>query len=275
MELQDVIFTNLNAVCNLGGHYRHATDARWTHEYHKFSQNKFYFITDGRCRIKIDGDSYVAQAGDWFLIPANTFHEYSNFEGEPFRKYWMHFDVYPNSELFNVLNLPHIVKVPQKSRVYSLFAQFEKVHNSDSLVNKIKEKAILLDLIAEYILLACPDGASIKSDSDMRIYDILRYINANLDKPLTNKELASEFYMHPNQLILFFKEKTGITPNRYVNIKKMETAKRLLEDTDLRIVEIMEKVGQTDMSSFSKQFKSFYNQSPREYRKFFAETKKV
>lgn len=274
MELQNVIFTNLNAVCNLGGHYRHAPDARWTHERHKFSQNKFYFITEGRCRIKIDEDDYVAEAGDWFLIPANTFHGYSSFEGESFRKYWMHFDVYPNTELFNLLNLPHIVKVPEKSGAYSLFSQFEKVHASDLLSNKIKEKAILLNLIAEYISLACPGGASIKSDSDMRVYDILRYINTNLDKPLTNEELSARFYMHPNQLIRLFKKKTGITPGRYVALKKMETAKRMLEDTDLRIVEIMEKIGQNDMSGFSKQFKKFYNQSPREYRKLFAETKK-
>ena len=108
----------------------------------------------------------------------------------------------------------------------------------------------------------------------MRVYDILRYINTNLDKPLTNEELSSRFYMHPNQLIRQFKKKTGITPGRYVTLKKMETAKRMLEDTDLRIVEIMEKIGQSDMSRFSKQFKKFYNQSPREYRNFFAETKK-
>lgn len=274
LELQDIFFTNLNAVCNLGGYFDLSPNGSWVHCNHKFSQNKFYFVTGGRCSIKIAGNEYIGQAGDWFLIPANVYHEYTNFDGEPLQKYWMHFDIYPNADLFTMLNLPHHVKIEPKSEVYKLFSRFAKVHSSDSLSNKIKEKAILLALISEYISISCPDDISLKSDSDIRIYDILRYINTHLYKPLTNEELAKEFYMHPNQLIIFFKKKTGVTPSRYVNIKKMETAKRLLEDSDLRILEIMEKIGMEDMSTFSKLFKSYFGQSPREYRKQFADTKR-
>lgn len=55
----------------------------------------------------------------------------------------------------------------------------------------------------------------------------------------------------------------------------METAKRYLESTDLYIGEILEKIGECDASSFSKQFKKRYSLSPREYKKTYIQSKKI
>ena len=64
-----------------------------------------------------------------------------------------------------------------------------------------------------------------------------------------------------------FKEKTGLTPSKYVRTIKMEKAKRLVEETDLSVLEIMSKVGFDDASHFSKLFKSHYGTSPQKWRK--------
>ncbi len=267
-ELYDIFFTNLNAVCHLGDYFKATAETVWIQNEHRFSQNKFYCITKGRCQISVNGKSYLASSGDWFLIPANTLHSYRSL-GVPFEKYWMHFDLYPTSDLFRILNLPDCVNIQEHKQVKRLFSQFIKAYTSNELTDRIKVKSFLLALVAEYIAIAKPETVTLKSMSDSRIDDILHYIHSNLDKSLTNTELADLFHLHPNHLIRFFKNKTGQTPARYVKIKKMEAAKRLLEDSELYINEIMERIGETDLSSFSKQFKSFYNLSPREYRKFF------
>ena len=52
--------------------------------------------------------------------------------------------------------------------------------------------------------------------------------------------------MHPNHFIRFFKEKTGETPAKYIKARRMETAKRYLEETELSVKEIMLAIGEND-----------------------------
>ncbi len=267
--LQDVYFSNLNAVNNLGGFFSAPPGKVWECDVCDFSQNKFYFITRGSCTIIIEGREFTGKAGDWFFIPAHAAHSYFNHRDKLFQKYWMHFDIYPNNELFHILNLPYLIKVEKRNKASVLFRKYSKLCTSDKLTDKISVKSILMQLVSEYINLAIPDGVSVKSISDTRIDDVLRFINNNLEKPLTVTDLSKEFHLHPNHFIRFFKNKTGQTPAKYVKARKMEAAKRYLEDSDLYINEIIEKIGETDQASFSKQFKGCFSMSPREYRKIY------
>ena len=266
--LQDLYFSNLNAVCNTGGRFFCAPDFSWDCDVHKFEQNKFYFIIDGECSITINGKTYDARAGQWFFIPSGTFHSYHNIHGCSFEKYWMHFDLYPTSARFEMLELPYCVDVPKDSAVYNLFSQATDAMNSNSLTARIQLKTCLLTLISEYISLVHPDGVAVETTGS-RIDEILRYINSNLDKPLSIHMIADHFHLNPTHFIRYFKSKTGQTPAEYIRIRKMETAKRLLESTDMYVSDIMEIIGFTDESQFSKRFKKYYAHSPRNYRKYF------
>ena len=53
---------------------RTACDAAWQARRVKCSYSKFYFIQSGHCRILAGGQSFDAQPGDLFLIPAGTEH---------------------------------------------------------------------------------------------------------------------------------------------------------------------------------------------------------
>ena len=267
-SLQELYFSNLNVVCNTGGTFLCTPDLTWTQETHVFNQNKFYFIIAGECSICVNGTTHIARGGQWFFIPAGTPHSYSNLKDCTFQKFWMHFDLYPSADLFTMLDLPFFVNVPQNSVIYDLFRQASDAMKSDSLTQRIHLKTCLLRLICEYINLVHPDGVAVE-DTDNRIDQILRFINSNLDKMLTIPELAEIFHLHPAHFIRFFREKTGETPAKYIRIRRLEHAKRMLESTDLTISAIMEKVGFSDESQFSKQFKKHYGHSPRNYRILF------
>lgn len=268
-HLLDVYFSNFYAVTSFGGHLKLSANEVWKYGDHSFSQNKFYFITKGSCTINIEGKNYVANAGDWFFIPAHTVHRYSNHTEAAFCKYWMHFDIYPNNDIFNLLKLPFFVKVKKGSPVYTLFRKYVKLNTSTELLDKISVRSILLQLIAEYIRIAHPNGISIKSKQKETIDDVLRYINHNITQSFSINDLAKEFHFHPNHFIRFFKKETGQTPAHYITSKKMELVKHYLEYSNLSVSEIMEKMCETDMPAFSKQFKKFYSFSPREYRKLY------
>lgn len=268
--LQDIYFSNLNIVYNFGGHFRISEKEIWaSHTKHRFEQCKFYFITDGRCVIEIENTKYHACAGDWFFIPAGAEHYYYNETDAPFEKYWMHFDLYPSVDLFNVLNLPYAVKVDGRSRALWLFKRYAKLCKSEEFTDKLEVKACLISLLSEYIKVAKPEGVNIMNRAESRLDEVLRFINENLDQPLSNELLAEKYFAHPNHFIRAFKEKTGLTPAKYIKAKRMETAKRLLESTDLSIIEITEKVGLLEPTHFSRLFKEYYNLPPTEHRRRF------
>lgn len=268
-DLQDIYFTDLNVVGSIGGRFLAPEGKDWSCSTHRFIQNKFYFITKGSCHLQIEGRDYVAQAGDWFFIPSGTPHSYYNHKEKVFQKYWAHFDVYPGLRLLQVLNLPLMVKAPLGGKAHKLFRQYVRLLGSRSAADRLQEKAVLLQLLAEYIHLANADEPTYKYTADSKIEEVLRFMNQNITAPLSVTRLAREFHLHPNHFIRFFKEKTGQTPAKYLKTKKMERAKRFLEESDLSIAEIMTQIGESDLSNFSKQFKSYYALSPRAYRDFY------
>lgn len=269
MDFKDVYLTNLNMVYNMGKYFVCSENRLWAKSNHTFSQCKFYYITRGRCTITIAGEKYTAKAGDWFFIPSGCEHSYSSISGTAFEKYWIHFDIYPDISFLGFLNLPYFVKTDKKSSPRKFFDKIIKLSKSDDLTDKIIIKSYLTELFALYIKLSYPDGISVKNESSTKIDEILKYISANIREPLSVGDIAAAFYMHPNHFFRFFKDKTGQTPAKYIKMRKMEIAKHCLEKTEIPVSEIMYEIGENDLCSFSKQFKSVFSYSPREYRKYF------
>lgn len=267
--LQDIYFSNINVVYNLGGYFSLPKNGDWSCDDEPFEQNKFYYITDGSCTINIDGKSYIGKAGDWFFIPANTVHSFFNHKEKPFRKYWMHFDIYPNASIFHLLNLPYVISVNTTGTVKNLFNKFSKLIGGDEWTDKLKIKSIIFNLLVEYIKNAKPCGIKLIQKTDERLNDLLRFINENLDKELTIKVLAEKYFSHPTHFIRSFKDKTGLTPKKYIKVKRIENAKLLLEKTDLPIWEITQAIGLKDETHFYRCFKEIYNMAPTKYRNYF------
>lgn len=266
--LQDAYFSNLNAVYNSGGFFACKSSFCWKTDIHVFDQNKFYCIIEGHCTIAIKDKIYNAKAGDWFFIPAHTPHAYRNDKGD-FKKFWLHCDLYPDNDIFSLINIPYLVNYDLNGIVPSLFEKLTVLSKSDLLSDKISIKSILLQLLSEYIKLSYPDGVSVKSKRDNVFDNLLKHINENIGETFSISSLAEKCFLSPNHFIKRFKILTGQTPASYVKRRKIETAKRLLENSDLDISEIAEKIGIYDVSYFCKLFKSFYEKSPKEYRTYY------
>lgn len=63
-----------------------------------------------------------------------------------------------------------------------------------------------------------------------------------------------------------FKQATGVTPIEYLQKTRMEAAKRLLEQTNQSILEVMLNSGYNDMKAFRQVFKKSAGVSPKVYR---------
>lgn len=266
--LNNIFASNLNAICHIGGYFSINKGAEWKLTSDFFGQNKFYYIKDGGCKITIRGKEYEGIPGRWFFIPACTPHSYANDTTRPFSKYWMHFDLYPdNSVLFGNMNMPYYVDVKQTAKIDRLFRLVTSSGKGDKAADMFHRKAALLSLIAEYIALASPDTEMGYSYDDDDISQVVKFVNENIEQNIKLEELARVCHLHPTHFIRAFKKKTGETPLYFVQRRKMEIAKRLIEETKLPLGEVMSRVGFVDAAQFSKKFKSFYGHSPRDYRR--------
>jgi len=267
-QLQDFDFLNLNAIYRQGGYYAPRPGTEWRlNSPQAFCQNKFYLVTAGTFSLTIEGIEYIAKPGDWFFIPAKMPHHYHRFEDKPMEKYWMHFDIYPSANLLESLQVKHRVDATNEPKVWELFKEFGAICNSEDLTDRLKVKAIILNLLAEYIRLAGKQTKvlSDRQDEDMR--NVLCYINENFKRNLTTRELAEVCHLHPTHFIRAFKTSTAQTPHQYITDIRMEYARQLLDRSDRSIVEIAEDAGFYDPAHFSRTFKQHFSLTPTQYRK--------
>lgn len=99
------------------------------------------------------------------------------------------------------------------------------------------------------------------------IDQIMLYVEENLEKKITLKEVAAHFDFTPNYLGFLFKEETGVPFSDYVNERKTNCVCELLKDPSLKIYEIAERMGYKNIIYFNRQFKQLIGMSPGEFRK--------
>jgi len=265
--LQELDYLNLNAIYRQGGYFAPDLGTPWRlNTPSAFCQNKFYYVTEGAFFITIDGKDYTAKPGDWFFIPAGVSHQYHRFPDKPMVKYWMHFDLHPSANLLAPLQVHHRVNAAKSPRVQALFEEFGRLHNSRELCDRLRVKAIILDLLAEYIQLAGRNTEVAWDERDEEMRNVLSYIHENFKRNLTTEELAAVCHMHPTHFIRAFKQQTAQTPHQYITDVRMEYARQLLDRSDRTIVQIAEDAGFYDLAHFSRSFKRYFALTPTQYR---------
>lgn len=100
-----------------------------------------------------------------------------------------------------------------------------------------------------------------------KISQAVAYIHENYDKELNMAIVSNHVSMNYSLFSLSFKQYTGMNFVNYLKSIRIKEAKRLLEETDEKIIEISQKVGYENEKHFMKTFKSMCGVSPSEYRK--------
>ena len=266
-EIDNRTHFDLNLTVTEGGYFKPGADVDWSLPTHSSPMCKFYYITKGSCEITIENATYTARAGDWFFIPARAPHSYHNFKGRLFEKYWMHFYISPARNIPKLLGAGYLLRLSDRKELNRLFSRFTELFPGKDFADRIAVKSIALQLLSHFIKVSEKKEEDIPALEDSAISEVLDYIARNMDRLIRNETLADIAHMHPTHFIRFFKAETGQTPKEYINARKMEIAKTMLEGTELPIAEISESLGFFDTMHFSKTFKKRYSISPTAYRK--------
>jgi Response regulator containing CheY-like receiver domain and AraC-type DNA-binding domain len=131
-----------------------------------------------------------------------------------------------------------------------------------------------LTLTLQMLMICCRHVKSssmetLESPSPMheRISEVVRYINSHYMNELSLHLLAEKFYVSPYYLSRFFKEATGFTFVEYLNSVRIKEAKKLLEQSSMKVNLIAKRVGFGSVTHFGRVFKSVTGYVPLHYRK--------
>lgn len=100
-----------------------------------------------------------------------------------------------------------------------------------------------------------------------KIQQAILYINQNYNKNLNMAVVSNYVSMNYSLFSYAFKQYTGCNFVNYLKEFRIAKAKRLLETTDMLVIEIGQAVGYENDKNFMKIFKGICGVSPSEYRK--------
>lgn len=231
------------------------------------SYNKLYFIRDGEGWIHIDGKDYYPKPGQLVLIPAGSKISFSAISDHPYLKYWCHFtsSIGP-LDLFQWIDVPHVIDCKQPDLMIRLFQSLIELNENDSIHARLRERAVLLTMISEYLHDIPLEIRHDRNDEMDRLSEIQDYLENHLHTSIRVQQLAEQVHLHPNYFITYFKKHFGVTPIKYVNRKRVDKAKTLLLTTSLSIKEIANMIGMDEPNRFNKFFRKETGFSPSEYR---------
>lgn len=139
-------------------------------------------------------------------------------------------------------------------------------------VKDVQKMEISLENMRNYIedmltqAICCRDREN-ESQGRKTLNKSLEYIEENyMRESLSLNEIAAAQEVSPNYFSAMFSQEMQMTFVEYVTRKRMEKARELLRDTDMRANEIALAVGYKNPHYFSFVFKKTQGCTPREYR---------
>ena len=230
---------------------------KWRNHSHDFLE-LIYFL-DGRAKIKIQDESLNLSLYDIIAYPPNVSHQ-------EFLDIRCKNDIICIGVAFdNISSLKNPFKLSDSNGKMKWL--FEQIYQEN-----VKEKKFKNEIINTYLkLLFLNIKRCVNSDEANNKNDILstttQYIYDHYQEEISLQLLSELVYISPSYLDRLFKNKMGTSPIKYLNLVRIQIAKKLLSSSDLSISEISERVGIMGPKYFSRLFKKTVNESPSEFRR--------
>ena len=220
------------------------------------SDYQLIHIIDGILTIKINNKLIDVEKDNIIIFKPFEPQVFSVKKNIICRYNWFHFsgpDAKPVLEKLNLTSL--ITPVENSSELKAIFKKMLPV----CLTNDVNE------------VLLCAYALEFLSKINYNTKYSPRRYNKALELIITSgiystKELAKTLQISEEHFIRTFKSDFGITPNKFITNARMEKAKRLLLDTDMKIADVSRSCGYDDPLYFSKVFKKNTGLSPKDFK---------
>lgn len=216
----------------------------------------FTAVLSGSMTYIADGKTLVLQKNDAILLPPGTLRQ-RPLGKEPVRYISFNFQLQPGCALELAAFLPGCF-TEDLHRLISAFPQSHLSVNDSS-----REKAASL---LNFILCELRDKEGAES-ANPHVLKITRHINAHITQRLSLQSVSKEMGLSKEYVCALFKSSTGKTLTDYINERKLQLARQLLQGGEMSLLDIAAHLGYDNYGYFSRLFKRFYGITPIQMRK--------
>ncbi len=219
----------------------------------------FLVLKEGKIEVEFNGDGNIitAKAGEIVYFPVNTPMTRCVIEPISFHQLGVLVDdnKLRKSLTAGVLNIP-------ADHVNDIIASLEV---ASSLKNDSIYMHYALHIVTEHHIFSQAEGdRPLKSMDDINF--VMKYMREHLAEPINIENVAKMVHLSHVGLIWKFNRCLNTTPSEFLFRLRIEKAKQLLLETDLKINEISYLCGFTNPYYFSRRFKEQFNISPKQFR---------
>lgn len=246
-----------------------------------FNFFELVYVISGSGDHLVNGNKIAYSAGDLFLITPNDYHGFDlngiseflvvRFGENYIREYqWKSIDhieclLYYASHLSGSV----LVNNDDKKMTGLLIQNLQQAIKHQSVYNE----DLVRHLVNAVIVIAARNIAVIKpekisSGADLRILQILDYIQENIRQPklLKIETIANEFGLSSTYLGSYFRKQCNESMQQYISSYKIRLIEHRLRFSDKRVHEIADEFGFSDESHINKFFKRHRGKSLKAYR---------
>lgn len=160
--------------------------------------------------------------------------------------------------------------------IFNMLETYLKYNNLDFTLNKVDKVLNEKETLNEFELWVKDEIAMVvEAVKNRNVYNCcskavrtaLEFMENNYQDNLTLDLVASTVHLNPDYFSKLFKKETGQNFSKYLVDLRINKAKELIENTDLKIYEVAEQVGYSNLSYFSRIYKKHTGINPTEDRK--------
>ncbi len=238
------------------------------------SEVEFHLICQGNYQYTINNVSYNLQDNSLAVIHANEVHSYQRIQPPRCKKMSLIFspkmieDKPTSVEIMKRLKPTHHLKLSEKQAGMVGLSIMEIAE--ECRLKHPHWKSVVVDALEKFLVIV--DRARLNvgekhAVGDPLIKDILAYLDNTFTENISLSDIANHFGLSPYSLSRMFKQYVGLGFQKYLIRLRITEAKRLLEQTDLKVMAVADTVGFGDLSAFNRAFKLLTEVTPSLYRK--------
>lgn len=265
---------------------------RYTHpnsslECHWHDELEFLLVTEGTATFHIETSTYQVSQGEGLFINSGEVHTGFSSHTAPWGYYAVVFSTdILQGNTYDLISNKYLEPLTKKRFLppqhikgeneweKSLLMKLEDmvdIYGSKSFAYELKVKACLYDILSELLSHSKPNEADSSLSSHLykteRFKKVITFIQDNYNRKISLSELARVANLSEGHFCRFFKQMAKKSPVDYINYYKVSRAAKLLEESDIRIIDAAMEVGFDNFSYFSNIFKQYMHCTPSEYRK--------
>jgi len=231
-----------------------------------------HYVFDGEGVFEVDGREYSLGQGQGFLICPHAVTYYRADRSHPWSYGWIGFNGTLAERLLEQAGLAPgspVFRCGEKERIHRLLLEMAEPCE-DRKARETRLTGLLYMMLS--LLIECGTERPrppVISRADAYIEQVKDFIEMNFSSRFTVEDIAGFIGLNRSYLCALFTRETGTSIQDYLIGYRVDTAARMLLNTDLSIGDISRSVGYGDPLLFSKIFKKLQGNSPKHYRSLF------